>query len=326
MAPSSVKRSLLAFLVAVIVATACMLVLAMQVPSVAAVHAPSSDFKRFGIGEVVDEDDDDDDDDDDWDFMDDDAILSLSQQLNAGARGDTKHSSGICVDSLPVELVDDDYCDCEDGSDEPNTAACSHVLLGSFRPPFGRQFSCKADDKLVSLAAVDDGVCDCCDGSDEREGLCAETCEQQWQQRLERLRGRLEMLQRGQRTRKEYLARAVDKVKTLNEDFERLEESYQAGQRAFEELQGRVQQNPELQGHLEQSYSVLRRVQYVAYVQSRVVDPGTFTDAAWKPAFSELVGKCFSYTVDEKELKDRAVVPQVDEGRTPNQGRSVCCG
>ncbi|KAE8894329.1 hypothetical protein PF005_g2640 [Phytophthora fragariae] len=308
MAPSSVKRSLLAFLVAVIVAIACMLVLAVQVPSVAAAHAHSHDFKRFGIGEVVDEDADEDEEDDDWDFMDDDAILGLSERRNAATRVDCEVSNELCVDSLPVERVDDDYCDCEDGSDEPNTSACSHVLLSSARPPFGRQFSCKADDKLVSLAAVDDGVCDCCDGSDEKGGLCAYTCRTQWQERLERLRERLEVVNRGQSTRKRYLAHAVDTVKQLNEDFERLAQSYEAGQRAFEDLQRRAQHDPELRGHLEQSYSVLRRVQYVMYVQNRVVDPSTFSDAAWKPAFAELVGKCFSYTVDEKELK----------GGTPN--------
>lgn len=84
MARSSVKRSLLAFFVAVIVAIACMLVLAVQVPSVVAAHAHSNDFKRSGIGEVVDEDADEDEEDEEWDFMDDDAILGLSERHNAG--------------------------------------------------------------------------------------------------------------------------------------------------------------------------------------------------------------------------------------------------
>ncbi|POM73854.1 Vacuolar protein sorting-associated protein 8, partial [Phytophthora palmivora] len=305
MASRTAKRSLLAFLIAMTIAIACMLVLSMQVPSVAAAAASSRDFKRFGINEAFDEDEED---DDEWDFMDDDAILGLSKQPNSGEKEDMMEIKAMCVDSLPIERVDDDYCDCEDGSDEPSTSACSYVLLSSEKPPFGREFNCKADDKLVPLAFVSDDVCDCCDGSDEKKGVCSDTCETEWLKRLKSLRERLDMVQRGQRIRKGYLVGAVDKVTKLQEDFERIAEHYQAGQRAFEDLQRQAQQNPELRGQLEQSYNVLRRVQYVAYVQSRVAEQSTFSDAAWKPAFVELAGQCFSYTVDEKELK----------GGTPN--------
>ncbi|KUF82303.1 Glucosidase 2 subunit beta [Phytophthora nicotianae] len=253
------KRSMLAFLLAMIVAIACMLVLS-------------------------------------------------NQQDNNDIKTDTDESKETCVDSLPIDLVDDDYCDCQDGSDEPNTSACSHVLLHSETPPFGPEFNCKADDKMVSLAFVHDGVCDCCDGSDERDGLCANTCATEWERRLQTLQERLNVVQRGLKRRTEYLAGSVDKVQKLKEDFERLAEAYQSGQRAFEDLQRQAQHNPELRGQLEQSYNVLRRVQYITYIQSRVVDPSTFSDAAWKPAFVELVGECYTYTVNEKELK----------GGTPN--------
>ncbi|KAG1708617.1 hypothetical protein DVH05_022244 [Phytophthora capsici] len=305
MASRSAKRSLLAFLMAVIVAIACMLVLAIQVPSVAAAPSNSRDLKRFGVGEAFDEDEDE---DDDWDFMDDAAILGLSQLQNNEDRTENDVVKEFCVDSLPIELLDDDYCDCADGSDEPSTSACSHVILDSKMSPFGRQFKCKADDKLVPLAFVNDAVCDCCDGSDEKEGLCPNTCISEWNKRLKTQSEKLSLVQRGRGIRKGYTTHAVDKVKQLHEDFERLAEAYQAGQRAFEDLQRQAQHNPELRGQLEQSYNVLRRVQYVTYVQNRVVDQSTFSDAAWKPAFVELVGQCFTYTVDEKELK----------GGTPN--------
>lgn len=64
-------------------------------------------------------------------------------------------SAGIEV-VLPPSAVNDDYCDCADGSDEPGTSACAG--LGSSAD--AARFHCG----LIVLPAsrVDDGVCDCC--------------------------------------------------------------------------------------------------------------------------------------------------------------------
>ena len=80
----------------------------------------------------------------------------------------------ICLDDsrLVVEsdAINDDYCDCRDGSDEPGTSACEN----------GR-FFCENKGhkpKILSSMFVDDGVCDCCDGTDESGGdkVCENTC------------------------------------------------------------------------------------------------------------------------------------------------------
>eukprot|EP00088_Acartia_fossae_P052256 TRINITY_DN58960_c0_g1_i1.p1 TRINITY_DN58960_c0_g1~~TRINITY_DN58960_c0_g1_i1.p1 ORF type:complete len:199 (+),score=0.94 TRINITY_DN58960_c0_g1_i1:126-722(+) len=57
---------------------------------------------------------------------------------------------------IDFERLNDNYCDCEDGSDEPSTSAC----------PNG-QFVCGTTGTKIPSSRVNDGICDCCDGMDE---------------------------------------------------------------------------------------------------------------------------------------------------------------
>lgn len=85
----------------------------------------------------------------------------------------------ISGEEIAVSHLNDDYCDCQDGTDEPSTSACSYMVKEIY-------FYCKTKNDMgvgirhanrIPSAWVDDGICDCCDGSDEKGSLvCKETC------------------------------------------------------------------------------------------------------------------------------------------------------
>ncbi|ETV86601.1 hypothetical protein, variant [Aphanomyces astaci] len=133
-------------------------------------------------------------------------ILALLQTLLLCSLVHGTASASTCISALDgqvldlrnsAHLVNDDYCDCVDGVDEPSTSACSHLPASMFH--------CRNEGILslsVHTSRVHDGVCDCCDGTDERLGRCANTCHVEIGKRRERAMKDLVVLETGMMERK----------------------------------------------------------------------------------------------------------------------------
>jgi protein kinase C substrate 80K-H len=125
--------------------------------------------------------------------------------------------------AIPAGYVNDEYCDCADGSDEPGTAACTY--LGD-RFPSQLKFQCTNEGfapQTFFHSRVNDGICDCCDGSDEylapaKGGVtCANTCAQAHEKEQRDRAAREKVRQEGLAARASLVAEAAGAVQGLKE-------------------------------------------------------------------------------------------------------------
>ncbi|CAH9122508.1 unnamed protein product [Cuscuta epithymum] len=128
--------------------------------------------------------------------------------LSSGAAIKCKNGSN----KFSVAQLNDDFCDCPDGSDEPGTSAC----------PSGKFYCRNAGHTplLIYSSRVNDGICDCCDGSDEYGGKtkCPNMCWEAGKEARDRLKKRITIYQKGVIIRKSEVEKA--KLEILKEEAE----------------------------------------------------------------------------------------------------------
>ena len=155
--------------------------------------------------------------------------------------------------------MNDDFCDCPDGSDEPGTAACAYLYTeggagaGTVNTtPSLPGFYCKNkghNPEYIPFSFVNDGICDydvCCDGSDEFTGAggikCDDKCKEigkEWRKLNDE---RQKSLTAANKKKKELLSEAARLKKEVEDRIKTLEAQLQVNEIKVDFLEKEVEE------------------------------------------------------------------------------------
>ncbi|KAF8966482.1 glucosidase II beta subunit-like-domain-containing protein [Flammula alnicola] len=145
-----------------------------------------------------------------------------------------KSGTWKCLDGskeIPWDFVNDDSCDCSDGSDEPGTSACPNTT-----------FYCKNEGHIgesIPSSRVNDGLCEpqCCDGSDEHSGVCPNLCKEIGEEYQKKHNAELKIQRQGAKIRSTYIAFAHQEKKRLEAEALSLAEKIIIKEKEVQRLQ-----------------------------------------------------------------------------------------
>lgn len=204
-----------------------------------------------------------------------------------------------CLDNLnelPFSAVNDDYCDCRDGSDEPGTGACSGAEAAVFHC-----LNEGSQPKLLYASRVGDSICDCCDGSDELElsarRPCPISCALEGAAKMREREERLETLRVGLERKEDILRSAASQREGWRAELDKLKAQLQsqeaelelartaAATSSVEELRGEV---AALKSELAKKEETIQKLQsQLAEIGQDGAGPGEAAQDKEKPVVSE---------------------------------------
>ncbi|KAI5451340.1 hypothetical protein NCC49_001934 [Naganishia albida] len=202
--------------------------------------------------------------------------------------------------TVPFRAINDDYCDCPDGSDEPGTSACSHLP--------GRKFWCANEGHVPSwvfASRVNDGICDpeCCDGSDEYDSPadCPNICAQVGAEYKAKLQAEQKLRKTGSKIRASYIKYAAAEKIKLQEKVKALED----------ELRGK-------EGQVEAARVRLERLETAdrEQMEKRKTSPIYLTLLTHRSAIAHLRAEKRHLEEEVDELK--RILKELSEGYNPN--------
>lgn len=245
-------------------------------------------------------------------------VCAASLAVVVDNAADHRRSDRRVNHAIEIARVNDNFCDCPDGSDEVTSSACSRVLAVRGDEAV-HHFACVKDPlTLVPMSRVGDGVADCCDGSDEwfasRDFDSHNKCRDVFEKRVRKLESEVNVVTSGSRRREQFHVGEAKRVRAQlgpemdrqRAEIQKMIEQYNRAVGQLNEMPDTEPQKPQFFHQLQQFEARLRHLLSDYEAKNRM-------QASW--AFGaggellSLLGKCFNKTVHEKVFRGGSAEP-----------------